>query len=125
MDENELSGKVIGAAVEVRRHLGPGLLEGVYRDCLAHELRVQNLSVERDVGLPVRYKEIEFDTAYRADLIVARSLIVELKAVDKLLPLHTAQLLSYLRLSRLKIGLLINFNTAKLVDGVKRVVNNL
>ena len=120
MEANELSGKVIGAAVEVHRHLGPGLLEGVYRDCLEYELRGQNLSVAREVGLPVRCKEIEFETAYRADLIVAGSLIVELKAIDKLMPIHTAQLLSYLRMSKIKIGLLINFNTAGLVDGVKR-----
>jgi GxxExxY protein len=125
MDGNELSGTVIGAAVEVHKHLGPGLLEGVYRDCLAHELRTLNLAVKREVGLPVRYKGFEFESAYRADLIVEDALIVELKAVERLLPLHSAQLLSYLRMSDMKIGLLINFHTPKLVDGIKRIVNKL
>jgi GxxExxY protein len=124
MEHNELSGKIIGAAVEVHKHLGPGLLEGVYRDCLVHELRMRQLKLEREINLPLRYKGIAFDTAYRADLVVEKSLIVELKAIDQLLPLHTAQLLSYLRMSGLKLGLLINFNATKLVDGVRRVVNN-
>ncbi len=124
IEENELSGKVIGAAVEVHKHLGPGLLEGVYRDCLVHELKTRQLDVECEKSLPVRYKGLEFEAAYRADLVVEKTLIVELKAVDRLLAIHTAQLLSYLRMSGLKLGLLINFNTPKLVEGVKRVVNN-
>ena len=125
MDENELSNRVIGAAIEVHKHLGPGLLEAVYRDCLAHELAERGILVEREVVVPVRYKGIEFAAGYRADLIVEKRVIVELKAADSFQPIFTAQLLSYLRLSGLKLGLLINFNVAKLADGIKRVVNNL
>jgi len=125
MDENELSNKVIGAAIEVHKHLGSGLLESVYRDCLAHELAERGIFVEREVAMPVRYKGVEFSVGYRADLIVEKRIIVELKAVDSLQPIFTAQLLSYLRMSGLKLGLLINFNVAKLADGIKRVVNNL
>lgn len=125
MDENEVSNQVIGAAIEVHRHLGPGLLETVYRDCLAHELRQRGLDVEREVVLPVRYKDLEFPGGYRADLVVKRILIVELKAIESLVPVHTAQLLSYLRLSGLRLGLLVNFNVVQLKDGIKRVVNNL
>lgn len=125
MDENELSNVVIGAAIEVHKHLGPGLLEAVYRGCLAHELMERGISVEREVVMPVRYKGIEFSVGYRADLIVEKRIIVELKAVDSLQPIFTAQLLSYLRMSGLKLGLLVNFNVPKLADGIKRLVNNL
>jgi GxxExxY protein len=125
MDENDISNRVIGAAIEVHRHLGPGLLESVYRDCLAHELRAQGLVVEQEVILPVRYKGLELKAGYRADLLVQELMIVELKAVDVLLPIFTAQLLSYLRMAELKLGLLINFNSERLKDGVRRVVNNL
>jgi GxxExxY protein len=125
MDENDISNRVIGAAIEVHRHLGPGLLESVYRDCLAHELRAQGLVVEQEVILPVHYKGLELKAGYRADLLVQELMIVELKAVDVLLPIFTAQLLSYLRMAELKLGLLINFNSERLKDGVRRVVNNL
>ncbi len=125
MDENELSNLVIGAAIEVHRHLGPGLLEAVYRECLAHELGSRGLSVEKEVVLPVRYKDLQVVNGYRADLVVQKLIIVELKAVESLAPVYTAQLLSYLRMSRLKLGILINFNSVQLKDGVKRVVNNL
>ncbi len=125
MDENELSNSVIGAAIEIHKHLGPGLLEAVYRDCLAYELAERGIFAEREVAMPVRYKGAEFAAGYRADLIVGKQVIVELKAVDGLQPIFTAQLLSYLRMSGLKLGLLINFNVAKLADGIKRVVNNL
>ena len=125
MDENEISNQVIGAAIEVHRHLGPGLLESVYRDCLAHELRALGLAVEKELLLPVRYKGLELESGYRADLLVERLVIVELKAVDALVPIFTAQLLSYLRMSSLKLGLLINFNSVQLKAGVRRVVNNL
>jgi len=120
-----LSNVVIGAAIEVHKHLGPGLLEAVYRGCLAHELMERGISVEREVVMPVRYKGIEFSVGYRADLIVEKRIIVELKAVDSLQPIFTAQLLSYLRMSGLKLGLLVNFNVPKLADGIKRLVNNL
>ena len=125
MDENEVSNRVIGAAIEVHRHLGPGLLESVYRDCLEYELRAQGMTVQQEVLLPVRYKGIELKTGYRIDLLVQELMVVELKAVDILLPIFTAQLLSYLRMAELKLGLLINFNSERLKDGVKRVVNNL
>ena len=125
MDENGLSNGIIGAAIEVHRHLGPGLLESVYRDCLAYELRSRRVRVETEVLLPVRYKALELEAGYRADIVVERSVIVELKAVDAIVPVFTAQLLSYLRLSSIKLGLLINFNSVHLKDGIRRVVNNL
>jgi GxxExxY protein len=125
MDENELSNRVIGAAIEVHKHLGPGLLESVYRDCLSYELKTAGIRIEQEAVLPVRYKEFDIATGYRADLVVEKALIVELKAVDTLLPIFTAQLLSYLRLSGIKLGLLINFNVPRLADGIRRVVNNL
>ena len=125
MDENALSGEVIGAAIEVHKYLGPGLLESVYRECLIHELRAKRLRVAREVNLPVSYKGLEFNAAYRVDLVVEDKLIVELKAVDMLLPVFSAQLLSYLRLSGKKLGLLINFNVPQLRDGIKRIVNQL
>ncbi len=125
MDENDVSGHIIGAAVEVHKHLGPGLLEAIYRDCLTHELKLRGIKVEKEVALPVKYKNIEFPAGYRADLLVEESVMAELKAVDALSTIHTAQLLSYLRMSGLRLGLLINFNVSRLTDGVKRVVNKL
>ncbi len=125
MGEDEISNIVIGAAIEVHRHIGPGLLEGIYRECLEYELGARGLQVRKEVVLPVRYKEKEFPAAYRADLIVEGKVIVELKAVDAMLPVHTAQLLSYLKMSGMKLGLLINFNVPHLRDGVKRIVNQL
>jgi GxxExxY protein len=125
MDENDLSNEVIGAAIEVHKHLGPGLLESIYQECLVYEIKWRGHDVEREVVLPVRYKGIDFPAAYRADMFVGRKLIVELKVVDVLLPVHVSQLLSYLRMSRLKLGLLINFNVAQLKDGIRRVVNEL
>ena len=125
MDENALSNDVIGAAIEVHRQVGPGLLEAIYQECMAYELKVRGLKVAREVTLPVRYKKLEFPAAYRADMIVEDRLILELKAVDILLPVHAAQLLSYLRMSQLKLGLLINFNVSQLKDGIKRIVNQL
>lgn len=124
MDENEISGRVIGAAIEVHKAIGPGLLEGVYRKCLAYELEQAGLRVRSEVPLPLRYKDMEFKDAYRIDLLVEDVLIVELKAVDILLPVFTAQLLSYLKMSRLRFGLLVNFNVPYLKDGIKRVANN-
>ncbi len=124
MNDNDISGEIIGGAIEVHKHLGPGLLESVYRDCLRHELGLRGLAVEKEVALPLGYKGIEISSGYRVDLMVQQRVIVELKAVDTLLPVFTAQLLSYLRLSGLKLGLLINFNVTQLKDGVRRVVNN-
>lgn len=125
MDENALSSEVIGAAIEVHRHLGPGLLESIYRDCLVHELRLRGFQVAQEVTLLVTYKGREFSAAYRADVVVEDQLVVELKAVEIVLPVFSAQLLSYLRISGKKLGLLINFNVPQLKDGVKRLVNQL
>ncbi len=125
MDENTLSNKVIGAAIEVHKTLGPGLLEGVYQKCLAYELKLQGFDVGAEIPLPIRYKDIEFKDAYKIDLLVDKKLIVELKAAESMLPVYHAQLLSYLKMSGLKLGLLINFNVPKLRDGVKRIVNKL
>ena len=125
MDENEISNKIIQAAIEVHRHLGPGLLESAYEECLCYEVSKTGLSFKRQQNLPVEYKGIKLDCGYRLDLVVEEKVIVELKSVEKLLPIHQAQLLTYLRLSELKLGLLINFNSALLKDGIKRMVLNL
>ena len=123
MDEDRLSGQVIGAAIEVHRLLGPGLLESVYLQSLARELELRGLGVEMQRPVKAMYKGLVFDVAYRVDLIVCGRLVVELKVVEHLLPVHAAQLLSYLRLMNLRLGLLMNFNVPVLKQGVKRVVN--
>ena len=125
MDENSLSNDVIGAAIEVHRQVGPGLLEAVYRDCLFLELKERGISAECEVPLAMRYKTFEFQAAYRLDMLVENSLVVELKAVEQLMPVHTAQVLSYLKLSGMKLGLLLNFNVPVVRDGIRRVVNRL
>lgn len=109
----------------VHRELGPGLLESAYEACLAYELAQQGLSVERQKALPVRYGDVSLDCGYRIDLLVEGCVVVELKAIDALAPIHTAQMVSYLRLSGCKVGLLINFNVKVLRDGIRRVVNKL
>jgi len=118
----ELTEAIIGAAIEVHRVLGPGLLESAYEQCLCHELSLRGLSFRRQVDLPVRYKDIQLDCGYRIDLIVEDQVILELKTVEKLAPVHDAQLLTYLRLSGKRIGLLINFHSAVLRNAVKRMV---
>ncbi len=122
---NAVSNEVIGAAIEVHRELGPGLLEGIYRDCLAKELGSRRLKVEREVEVPVRYKGKALGTAYRLDLRVGGELIVETKVVEALLPVHQAQLLTYLRLTGSRLGLLLNFNIDTMRNGIRRVVNGL
>jgi len=122
-DVNQLTEAIIGSAIRVHRHLGPGLLESTYEACLAFELVDQGLSVERQKELPVVYRDVRLDCGYRIDLLVERQIVVELKAVDQLHPIHTAQLLSYLKLADLRVGLLINFNVNKLTDGLKRILN--
>ena len=117
-----LTEKVIGAAIEVHRHLGPGLLESAYEECLCWELRQAALTVERQVPLPIAYKRINLEVGYRLDLVVQMQLSVELKTVERILPIHEAQLLTYLKLSDLKTGLLLNFNSAVLKNGIKRMV---
>ncbi|MCW8956366.1 MAG: GxxExxY protein [Gammaproteobacteria bacterium] len=125
MEINVLSAKVIGSAIEVHKHLGPGLLESVYQKCLEYELCDAGLTVQREVLLPVRYKHLSFSDAYRIDLIIENRLIIELKSVESILPVHGAQLLSYLKLSGFELGLLINFNVPQLSKGIKRIINKL
>ena len=119
---NEISGIVLTAAMKVHTTLGPGLLESVYEACLAFELRAQGLSVETQVALPVVYESIKLEAGYRIDLIVEGSVLVEVKSVETLAPVHHAQTLTYLTLSGKSLALLINFNTARLKDGIKRYV---
>lgn len=120
--ESKATEGIIGAAIEVHRELGPGLLESAYETCLAHELAERGFRVERQVPLPVRYKGVALDCGYRLDLVVDGEVIVELKAVKAFEPIHTAQLLTYLRLAGLRVGLLLNFNVAVLKQGIRRVV---
>lgn len=125
MELNEISGQVVDAAMKVHSALGPGLLESAYEACLKHELVKRGLRVEQQVGLPVVYDGVRIDVGYRLDLLVEGDIIIELKAVEKLNEIHEAQLLSYLKLSGRKIGLLINFNVTMLKHGIKRMVNGL
>ena len=125
MDLNQLSSRIIGAAIEVHKTLGPGLLESTYEECLCHELGLQGLKYDRQVNLPVRYKDKQLNCGYRIDTIVERLIILELKAVDAILPIHKAQLLTYLKLSNFRLGLLLNFNIPLMRDGIHRIVNNL
>jgi len=122
MEFDELSRSVIGCAIEVHRTLGPGLLESTYRQCLAYELSYALIPFQMEVPLPVRYKDVLLDCGYRIDLLVAGDLIVEIKSVETLLPIHQAQILTYMRLAKIPIGLLINFNVTKLQGGIKRFV---
>jgi GxxExxY protein len=123
VDINKLSSDIIGAAIEVHKNLGPGLLESVYEQCLCYELNARNLSFEAQRPLPVVYKGKKLDCGFRLDIIVESVIIVELKTCEKLEPIHTAQLLTYLKLSNLNLGLLLNFNVPAMKDGIMRVVN--
>ncbi len=123
MNENEITEQIIGAAIEVHRIMGPGLLESVYEDCLAIEFGIRQLKFERQKTIPLQYKHHQVASDLRLDLIVNGKVIVELKTVEKLLPVHEAQLLTYLRLTGCKVGLLINFNVPVLKDGIKRMVH--
>ena len=118
----DLTGKVIGAAVEVHKILGPGLLESAYEQCLCHELSRLELPFERQLDLPVTYKGLQLDAGYRMDVVVEKTVVVEVKSVEKVLPVHEAQLLTYMKLGGFKVGLLINFNEPVLVQGVVRRV---
>ena len=120
---DQVTGRIIGAAIEVHRHLGPGLLESAYETCLAFELEQLGFRIERQRTLPVVYKNVKLDCGYRLDIVVEGVIIVEVKAIDQLAPIHDAQLLSYLRISGLKVGLLMNFHVRVLKDGLKRIVN--
>jgi GxxExxY protein len=125
MEHNEISRQIVDAAMKVHLALGPGLLESAYQACLVYELRQRQLHVDAQLELPINYDGVKLDVGYRIDLLVEKCVIVELKTVEKLLPIHEAQLLSYLRLSGCRVGLLINFNVSYLKEGIKRMANNL
>lgn len=125
MTENEISKEIVDAAFKIHTTLGPGLLESVYEAVLFHELKKRGLKVERQVPMPVVWDSIQLDEGYRADLIVEDKVIVELKSVEKIAPVHGKQLLTYLRLADLRLGLLINFGEALIKNGIQRVVNGL
>ena len=122
MEFDELSNRVIGCAIEVHRHLGPGLLESAYEQCLAHELSRNQITFQLQLALPVRYKEVRLDCGYRIDILIEDRLIVELKSVAEIKGLHEAQLLTYMKLAKVKIGLLMNFNVTLMKDGIRRFV---
>ena len=125
MNPNEVSGQIVDAAMRVHSALGPGLLESAYQGCLAYELRNRGLKAVAEVSLPVVYESTKIDVGYRIDLLLEDVVIVELKSVDKIAPIHEAQLLTYLKLSGKRLGLLLNFNVVHMKDGIKRMVNNL
>lgn len=125
MNINNLTGEVIGAAIEVHKHLGPGLLESAYEECLCRELSLRKITYERQKPLPINYKQVKLDISYRLDLVVEGKIILELKSCEKIEDIYKAQLLTYLRLSGLKLGLILNFNVPIMKEGIVRVVNNL
>jgi GxxExxY protein len=121
-DEYGLTDRVIGLAIEVHRHLGSGLLESAYEECLCYELATHDIEFARQVALPVVYKGMALECGYRMDLVISRCLVIEIKAIDRLIPIHDAQLLTYLRLGGYRIGLLMNFHAILLKDGLRRLV---
>jgi len=123
--ENQVSGIILDSAIAVHTAIGPGLLESAYQACLGYELKTRGIKLQAQVPLPIRYGEVYLDVAYKMDFLVEELVVVELKAVERLLPIHEAQLLSYLKLSNKKLGLLINFHVARVRDGFKRIVNGL
>ena len=125
MTENEIATKVIGTAIELHKKLGPGLLESTYENALAFDLREMGFEVIQQKPMPFVYKDVKLDVGYKLDLLVENLVIIEVKSIEALAPVHYAQLLTYVRLSNLKLGLLINFNTKLLKEGIHRVVNNL
>lgn len=124
MNKNDITGLIIGAAMQVHSALGPGLLESAYAACLVTELEELGLKVKKEFSLPITYKNTKLDVGYRIDILVEDEIVVELKSVESLNELHLAQMITYLKLSKCEIGLLINFNVLKLKDGIKRVANN-
>lgn len=120
MEINQITEKIIGCAIEVHRHLGPGLLESAYEECLAYEIRNSGLYVERQKAVPVVYKEIKLDCGYRIDLLIEETVIIELKSIEGFNPVHDAQILTYMKFANKRIGLLINFNVTLLKNGIKR-----
>jgi len=125
MNENEISFKVIGVAIDLHKNLGPGLLESVYENALAHDLRAAGLLVKQQVSMPFIYKDVRMDVGFRLDLLVNDQVIVEIKSLDVLAPVHVAQTLTYLKLSGLKLALLMNFNCTCMKDNIRRFVNHL
>lgn len=125
MDENSISREIIGAAIEVHKILGPGLLESAYQECLARELSLRGKEFEREKTLPVEYKGTRLDCGFRVDFLVKQQVLVELKAVEKVLPIHQAQILTYLKLMNLKLGILLNFNVPMMREGIKRLALKL
>ena len=125
MTENEIGGIVIGGAIKIHSVLGPGLLESAYETCLAYELSQRGIQVAKQVSLPIHYEGIALEAGYRLDLLIDKKVVVEVKSVEKLNRVHLAQLLSYLKLGKYKLGYLLNFNVIQLKDGIKRVVNGL
>ena len=125
MKENELSNKIIGLSIEVHTVLGPGLLESAYKECLYYEISKSGLYVEKEKSMPLIFKEVKLECGYRIDLLVESKLVLEIKSVEALNDVHFAQTLTYMKLGNYKLGLLLNFNVAKLKDGVKRVANGL
>ena len=121
--ENDISGKIIGAAIEVHKHLGPGLLESAYEECICCELGLRGIKFQRQVPLPLNYKGLKLDCGYRLDLLVEDKVVVELKTVEAIAPIHEAQMLTYLKLRDIRLGLIINFNVRLLVEGRRRLVN--
>ena len=121
---NQITEKIIGCAIEVHKGLGPGLLESAYEECLCFELSQKEIKFERQVPLPVVYKGVKLDCGYRMDIVVEQLVIIEVKAIERLIPIHDAQLLSYLKMHNKKVGLLLNFHVPILKKGLKRIVNN-
>lgn len=119
---NKISGQIVDAALEIHKTLGPGLLESVYETCLAHELMQRGLRIERQVPIPVVYKGVRLDVGFRIDILVEKCLVVELKATDQILPIHEAQILTYLKLTKNRIGLILNFNVVLMKNGTQRVM---
>jgi len=122
---NQLTESIIGAAIEVHKHLGPGLLESAYEECLCHELNLRKIPFQRQAPLPVVYKGVKLDCSYRVDLLVKNEVVVELKAVESIAPIHEAQVLTYMRLGGWRVGLIINFNVPIVIKGIKRLVLGL
>jgi len=118
----ELTEKIIGLCIEVHKNLGPGLLESAYEECLCYELLNKKIQFERQMPLPIRYKDVSLDCGYRLDIVVENKILLELKSVESILPIHQAQILTYMKLSNLRVGLLINFNTPVVSQGIKRYV---
>jgi len=123
MELNKITETIIGRAIEVHKQLGPGLLESTYEACLHYELEIAGLKVLRQLGLPLIYKEIRLEEGYRLDLLIEDTVVVEIKSVESLTDVHTAQVLTYLKLSGAKVGLILNFNVLKLTDGIKRLIS--